>query len=87
MSLTGFQSFFGMDGMFNWHAGPGDRIASPYIWVFFVITIPLTALVYAVWFWWFKVSQKHYQKRHEEGLEGIEMKLRSAVRSATTGTW
>ena len=72
--------------MFNWAPGPGERIASPYLYVYFVVTVPVTALVYATWLWWFRVSQKHHEKRHEEGLQDVEKKLRLAVRSAT-GTW
>ena len=82
---TAVATFFGMD-MFNFFPGPDESICSPYIWIFFVITVPVTALVYAAWIWWFKFNQKHYQSRHEEGLEKIEEKLRFAVRSAT-GTW
>lgn len=80
------QSFFSMNGMFNWDPKPGQSIASPYLYVFFVVTVPITALVYAAWFWWFKYNQRQYQTRHEEGLGDIEKKLRLAVRSAT-GTW
>jgi Mg2+ and Co2+ transporter CorA len=82
---TAVATFFGMD-MFNWNPGPGEPVCSAYIWVFFVVTIPVTALVYAAWIWWFKISQKHYQTRHEKGLEDIEKKLKFAARS-TTGTW
>ena len=72
--------------MFNWRPGPDEPVASPYLYVYWVVTIPVTALVYAAWLWWFRISQKRYQKRHEEGLEDVEKKLRLAVRSAT-GTW
>lgn len=82
---TAVATFFSMT-MFNWNPGPGESLCSPYIWVFFVVTIPVTVLVYMVWIWWFKVSQKHYQTRHEKGLEDIEKKLKFAARS-TTGTW
>lgn len=75
-----------MNGMFNWDPRPEQSIASPYLYVFFVVTVPVTAGVYLAWFWWFKYNQKHHQKRHEEGLEDIEKKLRLAVRSATR-TW
>jgi Mg2+ and Co2+ transporter CorA len=82
---TAVATFFSM-GMFNWNPGPGEPVCSAYIWVFFVVTIPVTVLVYMVWIWWFKISQKHYQTRHEKGLEDIEKKLKFAARS-TTGTW
>ena len=72
--------------MFNWSPGPGQRVTSPYLYIFFVVTVPVTAIVFAVWIWWFKISQKLYQKRHEEGLQDVEKKLRLAIRSATN-TW
>ena len=72
--------------MFNWRPGPGQSIASPYLWVYFVVTVPVTALVYVFWIWWFRVSQKSYSAKHEEGLQDVEKKLRLAARSAT-GTW
>ena len=75
-----------MNNMFNFDPVPGEPMASPYLWIFFVVTIPVTAMVYIAWFWWFRVNQKGYQKRHEEGLGDIEKKLRLAARSAT-GTW
>ena len=31
-----------MNGMFNWDPSEGQAIASPYLYVFFVVTIPLT---------------------------------------------
>lgn len=72
--------------MFNWRPGPGESVASPYLYVYFVATIPLTLMVYAAWFWWFRYSQKKYQKRHDDGLEDVEKELRRRVRTAT-GTW
>ena len=75
-----------MNGMFNWDPKPGQEIASPYLYIYWVITVPVTALVYVAWFWWFKYSQKHYAKRHEQSLAEVEKQLKLAVRSAT-GTW
>ena len=48
--------------MFNWRPGPGESIASPYLWVYWVVTVPITVLVYIVWVWWFRHTQKHYTK-------------------------
>ncbi|KXL45439.1 hypothetical protein M433DRAFT_153566 [Acidomyces richmondensis BFW] len=47
------QSFFSMT-MFQWPFRTQNSIASPYVWVFFAVTIPLTIFVYAAWVWWFK---------------------------------
>ncbi len=80
------QSVFSMNGMFNWRPGPDQNIASPYLYVFFVVTVPLTAVLYIAWFVWFRYSQKHHTRRHDEGQQDIDEKLRLAVRSAT-GTW
>lgn len=79
------QSFFSME-MFNWRPGPGEPVASPFLYVYFVVTIPLTLMVYVAWFWWFRHSQKKYQKRHDDGLDDVEKELRRRVRTAT-GTW
>ena len=72
--------------MFDWSPGPDQSIASPYLYVYFAVTIPVTLLVYAAWFSWFRFNQKRYQKRHDEDLQDVEKKLRLQVRSAT-GTW
>lgn len=72
--------------MFQWPFQNDRSIASPYVWVYFVVTIPLTLMVYAAWIWWFKYSQKSYKKHHEAGLQKFEQELKMRVRSAT-GTW
>lgn len=75
-----------MNGMFNWDPHEGQRIASPYLWVFFVVTLPVTALVYAAWWWWFRHTQQKFQDRHLDGISTIEKQLTMQVRSATN-TW
>lgn len=75
-----------MNNMFTWPQGQDDAIASPYLWVFFATTIPLTALVYLCWIMWFKHSQKKFKKDHEVAVRNFEQELKMRVRSAT-GTW
>ncbi|KAK4546451.1 hypothetical protein LTR36_002128 [Oleoguttula mirabilis] len=82
---TAVASFFSMT-MFQWPFESSDSIASPFIWVYFVVTIPLTLMVYAAWVWWFKFSQRHFKKHHDEGINKFEEELKTRVRSAT-GTW
>ncbi|KAK4553843.1 hypothetical protein LTR86_009018 [Recurvomyces mirabilis] len=82
---TAVASFFSMT-MFQWPFKHQDDIASPYVYVYFVITIPLTLVVYAAWVWWFRVSQTRHKKAHEEGVTKFEQELKMRVRSAT-GTW
>ncbi len=55
------QSFFSMQ-MFNWRPAPGEQIASPYLWIYFAVTVPITVIVYILWIGWFKYTQKHYTK-------------------------
>ena len=80
------QTFFSMNNMFDWNPGPGQEIASPYLYVYFVVTVPVTLMVYFAWFGWFKFNKRRYNKHHEEGLQDIEKELRIRVRTAT-GTW
>jgi len=82
---TATASFFSME-MFNWSPGPDERVASPYLYVYFVVTIPLTVMVYVAWFWWFHRNQKKYQKQHGDGPDDLEKELRNRVRTAS-GTW
>ena len=71
--------------MFQWPFR-GDNIASPYLWVFFVITIPLTLFVYTAWVLWFRYSQERWKEQHDAGLEKFEKEFKLRLRSAT-GTW
>lgn len=48
---TAVASLFSMN-MFNWRAGEGEQIASRWIWVYFVIAVPLTGLTLAAWWLW-----------------------------------
>lgn len=52
--------------MFQWPFDNENSIASPYTWVYFVVTIPLTLLVYAAWILWFKSvpAQVHRSNRY-----------------------
>jgi len=50
--------------MFNWQGDSGS-ILSSYLWLYFAITIPLTLIVLLIWYLWFKLSDKEYQKRKE----------------------
>ena len=72
--------------MFQWPFLNSDSIASPYLWAYFVTTIPLTLAVYMIWIWWFKHSQRHYKTDHDRGLVKFEQELKARVRTAS-GTW
>lgn len=73
-----------MDGMFNWQPSEGQSLSSPYLWIFFVITIPLTVVVYIGWFWWFRRLQKEYAKQYEDSdFAAVEQDLMKRMRTAT----
>ena len=69
--------------MFHWGPAPGQRIASPYLWVFWVVTIPLTVMIYVAWFFWFRHSQKKYAQKHKEETEDFKLEFRTRTRE----TW
>lgn len=48
---TAVASFFSM-AMFNWSAVDGNQIVSKWLWVYFVIAVPLTAIVVLLWWLW-----------------------------------
>ncbi|KAM0714814.1 hypothetical protein Q7P37_009278 [Cladosporium fusiforme] len=84
---TAIASFFSMNDAFTFNPGPGETIASPNLWIFFAVTIPVTVATYALWIWWHKFSQERYKVRHEQGLKDVEKELKLRMRSATTMTW
>jgi hypothetical protein len=45
--------------MLNWHREPGEKILSPYIWVYFAIGVPLTLMVLLVW----KLRTRHSRRK------------------------
>jgi hypothetical protein len=85
--LTSHKSFFSMNNMFDFNPSPGDPIASPYLWVYFVVTVPITIGIYIIWVWWFKITQTRYKVRHDEGLKDVEKELKMRMRTATAMTW
>lgn len=73
-----------MNGMFNWDASEGQAIASPYLYVFFVVTIPLTLLVYAGWVFWFRRLEKKYRVNAADvDFAAVESDLMRRMRTAT----
>lgn len=79
------QSFFSMN-MFTWPEPVVGTIASPLLYVYFVVTIPLTLMVYVAWILWFRFSQKRFKKDHVKAVSDFEKELKNRVRT-TTETW
>jgi hypothetical protein len=71
---TAVASFFSMT-MFNWNSSGDSNLASKWLWVYFVVTVPLTALVLAAWWAW--GHRKDRKDRHGmtfvDTTDGTEM--------------
>jgi Mg2+ and Co2+ transporter CorA len=58
LPATTVASIFSMN-LFDWFAVKGDRIASKWLWIYWVITIPLTALILLAWWVWNRQGDRH----------------------------
>lgn len=54
---TAVASFFSMD-IFDWSAEYGSQIASKWLWVYFVVAVPVTATVLIIWWFWSKQKRR-----------------------------
>jgi hypothetical protein len=74
-----------MQGMFNWLPTPDQpQLASPYLYVYFVVTIPVTLIVYVAWLWWTKYKEKQYKEQSVDlELDKIEETMKSRMRTMT----
>ncbi|KIX05485.1 uncharacterized protein Z518_06357 [Rhinocladiella mackenziei CBS 650.93] len=70
LPATFVASIFSMS-MFNWQAESGGLVTSRWIWVYFVIAIPLTLMVLVFWILWYKWTQAKYSKRHGKGSQMV----------------
>jgi hypothetical protein len=55
-------SFFAMP-MLNWHATTLNEIATPRFWIYWIVTVPLTIAVFAVWWVRQKVKERKREKQ------------------------
>ena len=66
--------------MFNWSPSAGQSSVSSYLWVYFVIAVPLTVLVLGIWWCWHR-ARARYLKRGRGGRGGGDsVELGSAPR-------
>lgn len=63
---TAVASFFSMT-MFNWQADSGQALASHYLWVYFLVAVPSTAMVLAVW--WTCTKRRERRLLREDVME------------------
>jgi len=85
LPATAIASIFSMQGMFNWLPTPDQpQLASPYLYVYFVVTIPVTLIVYVAWLWWTKYKEKQYKEQSVDlELDKIEETMKSRMRTMT----
>jgi hypothetical protein len=67
---TAVASFFSMS-MFNWSAETGAQLPSKWLWVFFVIAIPLTILVLAGWYLWVKRYERNMVRFQDREMQAV----------------
>ncbi|KAK0748624.1 hypothetical protein B0T21DRAFT_389452 [Apiosordaria backusii] len=70
-----------------------NQVVSPDLWIYFVITVPLTLLIVLIWRIWDKRRDRKYEKEDadiEEGIEVMEQQIMAAMRKRTLSkvrTW
>lgn len=55
----------------------GGLSAGSNLWLYFVLTIPLTALVFGLWFWWLNRGIRKAGRRGSENERSFELNIRS----------
>ncbi|KAF7507242.1 hypothetical protein GJ744_010800 [Endocarpon pusillum] len=84
LPATFVATFFSMS-IFDFSPSGGSRpVMSPYMWVYWTITIALTATVLLVWRIWWKVEDRNYQTRFEKAKVENEMRV-SPIRVVAFG--
>lgn len=88
---TYLASVFSMT-FFNFDAD-ANPVISNWLWVYFVITIPLTALIVGFWLWYDRRREARYandDQKLEGDIEQMEMNILNSLRKRTmskTHTW
>jgi hypothetical protein len=65
LPATFVSSFFSMS-MFNWQAPAGTPIVSSRFWMSWAVTLPLTLVVFSIWFSW---QHHHHQKETPNNVD------------------
>jgi hypothetical protein len=81
---------------FNVNGGSGDSggpQVSQYLWIYFVVTIPLTLIIVVSWWWLEKRREKRYAREDadiEKGIDKMETEIMAIMRKKTLNkatTW
>jgi hypothetical protein len=93
LPATFISSVFSMT-FFNFQPeGDPPPIISPLLWVYFVITVPVTLVIVMAWRWWDRRRETKYaaeDKDLEAGIEVMEAQIMSNMRKRTLSkirTW
>jgi hypothetical protein len=75
--------------MFDWNPSDGSHIVSPYIWIYWAISVPLTVIGILVWrVWWRMEDAKHSSQmakaKYDYGLERPPSKVTEKVQGEAT---
>ncbi|KAL7960782.1 hypothetical protein V8C34DRAFT_275703 [Trichoderma compactum] len=88
---TYLASVFSMT-FFNFQSG-ADPVISNWLWVYFIITIPLTVVIVGFWMWYDRRREARYAKEDKEldgDIEQMEAHILNSLRKRTmskTHTW
>jgi hypothetical protein len=83
----------GGDGDGDGDKNDGGPVVAPTLWIYFVITIPLTLLIVLIWRVWDKRREKKFEAEDEDlevGIENMEARIMSNMRKRTMSkvrTW
>ena len=58
--------------MFNWQASGTDRVLSSRFWIYWAVTLPLTLLVFSVWFFWLHQHKMHEPPKSLDGIRNLQ---------------
>ncbi len=89
LPATLLSSLFSMT-FFNFQTGNGDDspTVAPTLWIYFVITVPLTVAVLLVMFWWDRTREKRFAEEEQEismTLPDLERRVVTSLREKRTG--
>lgn len=71
----------------------GGSVVSPLLWIYFVVTIPITAIIVLSWYLWDRRREKNYAEEDddlEKGIDEMESKIMASMRRRTmskASTW
>jgi hypothetical protein len=77
---------------FDFHAQPGEQVSGRF-WIYWVVTIPVTIAIVAIWYVWEKKRDARYDQEDrdlEKGSEAMEKEIMAMMRKRTMSkhsTW